>query len=293
LAAEHEVTQLGKGVRSLGDILQRIKRIVLSTISFGLIKYENPAIIGPYVIDSMKTKLVDLKASAVPVIANQYRIERMLEAEEKKLAELDGDARAAVMQNEDELAGDLLLQKESCQTRVDDLRAQLEAARQHAVEAKQQIEVFQEELKVASDRARNAQMRYQLATMRAQVQKFAMTPSLDGDMKALERLEEQADKAYAESQAMGDIAAIGDEAKRRQVRQAARKMRADQALSELKAEMGLSETEKRFKKLSVEIGDGEQAKSEMQVTDNQEQESEQQKVQQRVNGSDSTDQSAG
>jgi phage shock protein A len=136
-------------------------------------------------------------------------------------------------------------------------------------------------------------MRYQLATMRAQVQKFAMTPSLDGDMKALERLEEQADKAYAESQAMGDIAAIGDEAKRRQVRQAARKMRADQALSELKAEMGLSETEKRFKKLSVEIGDGEQAKSEMQVTDNQEQESEQQKVQQRVNGSDSTDQSAG
>lgn len=276
----------------MGDILQRIKRIILSTISFGLIKYENPTVIGPYLIDNMKKKLADLKASAVPVIANQYRIERMLEAEEKKLAELDGDARAAVMQNEDELAGDLLLQKEASQTRVDDLKSQLEAARQHAVDAKQQIEIFQEELKVASDRARNAQMRHQLATMRAQVQKFAMSPSLDDDMKALERMEEQADKAYAEAQAMGDIASIGDEAKRRQVRQAARKMRADQALSELKAEMGLSETEKRFKKLSVEIGDGEQSKAETQDSDTQASGTEQEQIQQRINGSDSSNQSA-
>jgi phage shock protein A len=243
----------------MGDILQRIKRIILSTISFGLIKYENPAVIGPYVIDSMKQKLADLKASAVPVIANQYRIERMLEIEEKKLAELDGDARAAVTQSEDELAGNLLLQKESTQARVDDLRTQLEAARQHAVDAKAQIEMFQDELKEAADRARNAQMRYQLATMRAQVQKFAMSPSLDEDMKALERLEDRADQAFAESQAMGDIAQLGEQKKLHEVRQAARKARADQALAELKAEMGLSDTEKRFKKLSAEIGNGAEA----------------------------------
>jgi phage shock protein A len=103
-------------------------------------------------------------------------------------------------------------------------------------------------------------MRYQLATMRTQVQKFAVKPSLDDDMKALERMEEQADQAFAESQAIGDISAIGDEAKLRQVRQAARKSRADAALAELKAEMGLSDTEKRFQK--VEIGEGEQASTE-------------------------------
>ncbi len=253
----------------MGDILQRVKRIILSTISFGLIKYENPAVIGPYVIESMKQKLADLKTSAVPVIANQYRIERMLEAEEKKLAQLDGDARAAVTQNEDELAGNLLLQMESCQARVDDLKTQLEAARLHAAEAKGQIEMFQDELKEAADRARNAQMRYQLATMRAQVQKFAMSPSLDEDMKALERLEERADHAYAESQAIGDIAQLGDEQKLHQVRQAARQARANQALSELKAEMGLSDTEKRFKKLSAEIGNGHVAESTEEVAQEQ------------------------
>jgi phage shock protein A len=281
--------KLGKEGRALGDILQRIKRIFLATISFGLIKYENPAVIGPYVIDSMKKKLVDLKTSAVPVIANQYRIERMLEIEEKKLAELDGDARAAVTQNEDELAGDLLLQKESCQSRIDDLKSQLEAARQHAVEAKASIENFEEELKEAGDRARNAQMRYQLATMRAQVQKFSMKPSLDDDMRALERIEEQADKAYAESQAMGDISAMGEDVKRQQVRQTARKMRAQAALDELKAEMGLSDTEKRFKRLSDEIGETSQAKVEVQSTETDKSESTDEQVQQQVSSTESTE----
>ncbi|GEM_PF-6177605 len=247
----------------MGDILERIKRIFLATISFGLIKYEDPKIIGPYVLDNMKKKLADLKASAVPVIANQYRIERMLAAEQEKLKQLDEDARQAVLQNEDELAGNLLLQKEAAQQRVDDLTTQLAAAQQHAEEAKQQIEMFQEELQAASDRTRNAQMRYQLATMRTQVQKFAVKPSLDADMKAIERMEEQADQAFAESQAMGDIAQLGDEAKLRQVRQASRKARADAALAELKAEMGLSDTEKRFQK--VEIGEGEQTASQTET----------------------------
>ncbi|MHB0997978.1 MAG: PspA/IM30 family protein [Armatimonadota bacterium] len=270
----------------MGDFFQRIKRIFLATISFGLIKYENPAIIGPYVVDNMKKKLTDLKTSAVPVIANQYRIERMLEAEEKKLSELDDDARQAVMQNEDDLAGNLLLQKESCQARVDDLRTQLAAARQHAQEAKQQIELFQEELQTASDRARSAQMRYQLATMRAQVQKFSISPSLDEDMKALERLEDQADQAYADSQALGDISAIGDDMKLKQVRQAARKQRAQVALDDLKAEMGLTDTEKRFKKVSVEIGE-EQAKTETPTAPVQQSQQETPQEQQQVAGSDS------
>ncbi len=247
----------------MGDLFERIKRIFLATISFGLIKYEDPKIMGPYVLDNMKKKLADLKASAVPVIANQYRIERMLSAEQEKLKQLDEDARQAVTQNEDDLAGNLLLQKESCQQRVDELTMQLTAAQQHAEDAKQQIELFQEELQAASDRTRNAQMRYQLATMRTQVQKFAVKPSLDADMKAIERMEEQADQAFAESQAMGDVAQIGDEAKLRQVRQAARKERADAALAELKAEMGLSDTEKRFQK--VEIGEDQQAAPQAQA----------------------------
>jgi len=266
----------------VGDIIQRIKRIILSAISFGLIKYENPALIGPYVVENMRQKFADLKASAVPVIANQYRIERLLDAEKKKLAQLDGDSRQAVLQNEDELAGNLLLQKESCQARVDDLSQQLEAARRHAEEAKQQIELFQEELQEASDRARNAQMRYQLATMRAQVQKFAMRPSLDDDMRAVERMEERADQAYAESEALSDIAAVGDETKARQMRQAARKLRADQALAELKAEMGLTDTEKRFKKVSVEIGEGEQAAAETQESSAEAAPSTEEQVQQHI-----------
>lgn len=246
----------------MGDIFQRIKRVFLATISFGLIKYEDPAKIGPYVVDTMKKKLADLKASAVPVIANQYRIERMLEMEEKKLAQLDSDSRQAVLQNEDELAGNLLLQKEASQARADDLKTQLGAARQHAVEAKHQIEIFEEELQEASDRARNAQMRHQLGTMRAQVQKFAVKPSLDDDMRAIERMENQAEQALAESQALGDIVAMGDDAKLHQLRQAARKQRADAALAELKAEMGLTDTEKRFRK--VEIGE-ESAEEQQQI----------------------------
>jgi phage shock protein A len=237
-------------------------------------------VIGPYVVDNMRKKLGDLKTSAVPVIANQYRIERMLEAEEKKLVQLNDDARQAVLQHDDELAGNILLQKESCEARVNDLKAQLIAAQRHAEEAKEQIELFQEELKEAEDRARNMQMRYQLATMRQQVQKFAMKPSLDEDMKALERLEERADQAYAEAEAMSDITALNDDHKLRKVRQASRKARADQALADLKAEMGLSDTEKRFKKVSVEIGDGEQS------VDGQAQDADQlsaeQQVQQRI-----------
>ena len=261
----------------MGDIITRIKRIILSVISFGLVKYEDPKVIGPFIIDNMKKKLADLKASAVPVIANQYRIERMLETEQTKLSQLDSDARNSVLQNQDELAGNLLLQKEACQARVDDLANQLLAARQHASDAKQQIEIFQEELQTAEDRTRNAQMRYQLATMRAQVQKFAIRPSLDEDMRAIERIEERAEQAHAESMAMGDIAAMNDNAKIHEVRQQARKVRADAALAELKAEMGLSDTERRFQKVSAEIGPGEQ---QVQVNTTQPQQEQQQVINQ-------------
>jgi len=243
-------------------ILTRIKRIILSFISFGLIKFEDPKVIGPYIMDNMKKKLGELKRSAVPVVASQYRIEQMLAKEQTRLQELDADARQAVLQNEDDIASNLLLQKEACQGRVEELTRQLLLARQHADEAKQQIVTFEEELQTAEDRTRSAQVKYQLATMRAQVQKFAMSPSLDEDVKAIEQMEDRAEQVAAEAQAMGDIAAMGEKSKLQQIRQNARKQRAEAALAELKAEMGLTDTEKRFKKVSVEIGEGQTEQTE-------------------------------
>lgn len=225
----------------MGDIIRRVWRLILATISFGLIKYETPTLVGPYVVENMKKKLADLKASAVPVIANQYRLERMLDIEQKKLTQIDADARQAVLKGEDELASNLLMQKETSEARVEELKAQLEAAGRHAAEAKQQIELFQEELQEATDRARNAQLRYQLATMAAQVQKFYLSPSLDEDKRAIERMEERADEVLAEANARSEVAALNDEIKQSKMRHATRKIRAEQALADLKAEMGIAD----------------------------------------------------
>ncbi|MCC6444396.1 MAG: PspA/IM30 family protein [Armatimonadetes bacterium] len=245
----------------MGDIFRRIGRAFLAIITLGLVKLEDPRVMAPYIIDNMRRKLEQVQKSAVPIIANQYRIERMLSQEQQKLAQLDADARQAVLQREDDLAGSLLLQKEAAQERVNNLLQQLELSRQQAEEAQAQIQNFEEELQVAEERTRNAQMRYQLASMRSQLSKIGARPSLDSDIKAIERIEERADELEAESQALNQLSNTGNEAKLRQIRKTARESRADAALQALKAEMGLSDTEKRFQRVSVEIGQDQQGSS--------------------------------
>jgi len=237
----------------MGEILSRIGRAFLAIITFGLVKLEDPRIMAPYIIENMRRKQEQVQKSAVPIIANQYRIERMLSQEQQKLAQLDADARQAVLQREDDLARTLLLQKEACQERVNTLLQQLELARQQAEEAQAQIQAFEEELRDAEERTRNAQMRYQLSAMRSQLSKIGTRPSLDSDIKAIERMEERADELEAEAQALGQLASTSTESKLRQIRATARQSRADASLQALKAEMGLSDTERRFQKVSVEI----------------------------------------
>jgi phage shock protein A len=108
-------------------------------------------------------------------------------------------------------------------------------------------------------------MRYQLASMRSQLNKIGARPSLDEDVKAIERIEEKADELEAESMALNQLSSAGNDAKLRQIRKTARQSRADAALQALKAEMGLTDTERRFQKVSVEIGqEGQQSTNSQQ-----------------------------
>lgn len=235
----------------MDGIITRIRRIFLSIISFGLIKHENPAVIAPYLIESMRDKLSEIKRSAVPVIANQYRIERLLEAESAHQQKLHNETIEAVRAGDDALATDLILQKEAVLAREEELRTQLTQARDDAAQAKEEIARFQDELTTAEARARSVQMRYQLASMRTQVQKFGITPAMDDDMKALSRIEEQVDTVEAEAQALLDISGREGEQKLWKLHQTARKERAQATLAELKSEMGLTETEKRFQRVEI------------------------------------------
>lgn len=180
-------------------LIRWLKRIFFNIIGFGLIEREDSASVCVSYMESMHKRLAELKASAARIIANSYRLERQLSEEQKQLTNLEGKA------NQAEPAEDLQLCIESCKARVGNLMAQVEAAHLEANEAKRELALFQEEIKDAQNRARDAQISYQLAKMKTQVEELSIASTFEEEIKAIEQMELRANNANARAEAVSEL----------------------------------------------------------------------------------------
>lgn len=168
----------------MANFFRKIGRIMLALFGISLNDNKYSAITGRQAVENMKSRFAQIRTSAAKVVANECRIERMLDAEKKILESDDSERQRA---------------------RIADLEAQLESARRSADEAREQLDLFRDELQRIQNRERDAELEYQLSSMRAQVEKLTLGASFDENLAAIERTEHRANLAKAEAEALAEL----------------------------------------------------------------------------------------
>ena len=168
----------------MANFFRKIGRIMLALFGISLNDNKISAITGRQAVENMKGRFAQIRTSAAKVVANECRIERMLDTEKKTLESDDSERQRA---------------------RIADLEAQLESARRSADEAREQLDLFRDELQRIQNRERDAELEYQLSSMRAQVEKLTLDASFDENLAAIERTEHRANLAKAEAEALAEL----------------------------------------------------------------------------------------
>ncbi|MHB1001526.1 MAG: PspA/IM30 family protein [Armatimonadota bacterium] len=184
-------------------------------------------------IDELKIKLAEIETYAVPIVANQHRLEQRLSRAKESAAKLQGDARHAAESGEDDLARQILIQMQSCQAKVDELNGKLDAARLHSDTAKEHIQEFRNELQHLISQTHNADSIRQIAYMQKQIQQ-----TVNEEMQVIGNFEDIADNACAETEAISAMDSNQDKIQEYN----ARRQRADQALADMKQRLGKKTT---------------------------------------------------
>jgi phage shock protein A len=187
----------------MGEIVRRLKRMILSAMGIGLLEQDDVDSAGMSALDNLKSDLVSLRTAVARVIANQYRIERLLSLEREKLSHTDAEIELA--EGDDDLIKTLSLRKDLAAARVVDLEAQLKEAKQQSERSRLELEEFEDMVQTLTDTAKDARLRYQLASIKAQAEKFSFTGSRQEDILTIARIKEKADIAQAEADAIKEL----------------------------------------------------------------------------------------
>jgi phage shock protein A len=151
-------------------IFTRFRDIVSSNLNAILDRAEDPEKMVRLMIQEMEDTLVEVKASCAGFMAEQKRIERLLEEVDKEIAGWEGRARLAVEKGREDLARAGLVEKQRYQSRADRLKEQREQSAQLVENAQAEISQLEMKLNDARDKQRLIIQRRAAALNRIQTQ---------------------------------------------------------------------------------------------------------------------------
>lgn len=165
------------------NIIMKLAKRLLCSIYHSLGIEEDDSDDDLRIIENLKNKQDSIKSAAAKIIADEYRLERLLNIEKDNLAK-SGKADTETIHT---------------------LEAEMESVKQDANNAKKQLSQLQNEVKQAIERAKSAQLRSKLAEMKTQTQNIALEARFDDDLASIERMEKKASKAEAEAEAVEEL----------------------------------------------------------------------------------------
>jgi len=181
----------------LREILRKIKLAIIRFLCLGLLDKPDPTSEALASLDKLKARLEELKMLAAKVTAAEYNIEHDLAVERQWLARLE-EKQVSV------------LEIESARSKVADLSTRLEQAQFVREQAREQVNRFDEEIKTAHARVRDAQLQNRLADLMKQAQNIVFDSALQKDFSAIERIEDSARQSRAQADAAAELnAALG------------------------------------------------------------------------------------
>lgn len=181
-------------------IFTRFRDIVSSNINSMLDKAEDPEKMIKLMIREMEDTLIELKSSCANTIANQKKVERMLEDTREREAFWSQKAELAVTKGRDDLARQALMEKRRFTQRVEvveeeltDLSALVEQYRDDITELENKLKSAREKQRMLVQRHIRAQRKKQAQQEIRRVDSAEVVQKFEEMENHIERMEAEAD----------------------------------------------------------------------------------------------------
>jgi phage shock protein A len=248
-----EVTRVG--------LFSRIWRIIKGWLLIGVERAEDPEVILTEAKEAMERELAKAKEAAVQAIGQRNLLRGMLADQEKRLRELDAQARAALKAGDEGLARQILVEKANIQKTVESLNVQLTNAEQAAVSVKESIKALEEQVRQRAAERLALIAGWKQAQIQESLNKALSGIDMSSHTQAFEKASEKIKELQARADARVEVASTDLNSKLAQLKTNVASQEAEDELQALKAEMGLlppaqtqtTETQEEQKVRNIEV----------------------------------------
>jgi phage shock protein A len=232
----------------MAGLFGRTMTIIKAKFSRLLDKAENPAETLDYSYEQQLQQLQNVKRGIADVATAKKRLEIQYNSMQGQVDKLDGQAKAALEANREDLAREALTRKAAIQGQLDGIMAsgqQLEAQQQKLVQSEQALSA-----KIEQFRTQKEVIKAQYSAAEAQVRIGEAATGISNQMSdvglAVQRAKDKTDSMQARADALNELTESGaltdltstDDDIDRQLKQIEQSGQVDDELAKLKAEIG-------------------------------------------------------
>jgi phage shock protein A len=204
----------------------------------------------------MERELAKAKEAAVTAIAQRNRLRQMMDDENKRVLELEAQARAAVRAGDDELARALLVEKANHDKTVESLTGQLAAAEQSAASVKESIRALEAQVRERAAERLRLIAGWKQAQIQEQLNKALSGVDIQGNIQAFERASSKIQELQARADARMEVGESDLKTRLTKLQTGVAQQQADDQLQALKQEMGMlppqpEQTEEKVRNIEV------------------------------------------
>jgi phage shock protein A len=183
-------------------IFDRFKRVVKSNLNDVISKAENPEKMLNQVIIDMNEQLIESKKSVAAAIADEKKLERMMNQELTESSEWEKKAVLAVKSGKDDLAKEALLRKQEHDSLAAQYKTQWEAQHASVDKLKEALRQLQIKIEEAQRKKNLLIARAKRADAQKKIQETMGSMSDTSAFEVFDRMAAKVDKLEAEADAM-------------------------------------------------------------------------------------------
>ncbi len=191
-------------------IFSRLTDIVNANLSSLLDRAEDPEKMARLMIQEMEDTLVEVRSSAVRMIADKKDLERTLARLEDGQAEWEAKAEFALTKGREDLAKGALVAKRKLADQAEGLRRQLEDIDVSLAKTNEDLARLQAKLDEAKAKRKSIEIRMQSAQKRVEVRRTLYDGRIDDALGRYDRLE----RRISELEADADSYDLGQQGKK-------------------------------------------------------------------------------
>ena len=231
--------------------LQRVRTVIAANLNALISKAEDPEKMLEQLILDMQKQFVDARKQVAAAMADEKRLKKQYENQERLAKEWEAKARKALLAGREDLARQALSRKAEHEKMAHEFKAQWEAQAQAVEQLRGTLQQLSAKIEEAKRKKNLLIARAKRAEAQKRIQETMSGLSDTSAFDAFARMEEKVEQKEAEAEVVQELAAGelggGDQLEKEFAALEAQTVdtAADQELLKLKAELGLLEAPKK------------------------------------------------